>query len=469
MIVGAGIGGLAAAHELEQLARRRRRPLELVVLDAAERAGGVVGTESYQGALLERGPDSLVTHKPAGVELCRRLGLGDRLEPLPSGRAEILHRGRLVPVPAGFALLAPTRRWPLIASPLLGWRGKLRALREPAIAPAAPASDQDESVASFVRRRFGAELLERIIEPIVGAITLADVERLSLAATFPRFLALEREWGSVARGLRAAESARVRATPATPAIPAIIALGGGLGQIVTALVAALPPGALRLGARVEGLVRAGDGFALRLADGGSLAAAAVLLALPAPAAGSLLGDLDSTLAGRLQEIAYATCVTVHLGWPTEAAARPPESLGFFVPRGAGLPLVAAGFVHVKFPRRVPEDQLVARLFFGDALQPEASDRTDEEIVAAGTRALAPLLGLCEPPTWSRIVRHPRALPERAVGHLARVAQLLARSAEHPGLELAGGPLGAYGVPDSIAAAQAAAARLFDGLVSGRSG
>ncbi len=462
MIVGAGIGGLAAAHQLRLLSEQRRRPLEIVVLEAAERAGGVLGTESHEGALLERGPDTLVAHKPAGLALCRRLGLGDRLVHPPPVEAAILHGGRLLPVPAGLALLAPIRLWPLFASPLLGWRGKLRALCEPSIRPAGPPADGDESVASFVRRRFGAELLERIVEPVVGAITMADVERLSLAATFPRLLALEREQGSVTRGLRAGALARPGAVgEAKPATPSIVALSGGLGQIVAALVATLPPGSLRLGKRVEGLNRDGDGFSLSLADGESLSSRAVLVALPAHSAGPLLRDLDSTLAKRMEEISYATCVTVNLAWPERAAARPPRSLGFFVPGSAGLPLVAAAFVNVKFPPRVPAGQIVARLFFGGALRPEVADHTDAELVEVGSRALAPLLGLREPPAWSRVFRHSRAMPQRAVGHLALAARLAEMAAKHPGLELAGGPVGAYGLPDSIAAGEGAAARLLD--------
>jgi oxygen-dependent protoporphyrinogen oxidase len=428
------------------------------VLEATERAGGVVGTESCEGALLERGPDTLVTHKPAGIALCRELGLGDRLlYPAPE-RTDILLSGELLPVPAGFALLAPTRRWPILVSPLLDWRGKLSALREPSVPPAPPPEDGDESVASFVRRRFGDELLERIVEPMIGAIYLADVERLSLRATLPRFLALEREHGSVTRGLGAARADQA-------AKPAVATLSGGLGQIVDALVAGLPAGALRLDRGVSRLSRGPEGFVLELANGDSLSAAAVLLAIPAHRATPLLREFAPALAGSMSEISYASCVTVYLAWPLERIARPPRSSGFFVPRGAGLELVAASFVSVKFPERVSGGQLVARLFFGGAARPEVSGRTDDELAGIAARELAPLLGVRELPSWVRIHRHPLAMPQLAVGHLDRVSRIRAWALEHPGLELTGGPVGAYGLPDSIAAGESAAERLFSWLTS----
>jgi protoporphyrinogen/coproporphyrinogen III oxidase len=458
-VVGAGIGGLAAADRLRRLSEARGVPLAVVVLEAAPRAGGVIGTERCEGALLERGPDTLVTHKPAGIALCAQLGLADRLAGPPPGQADILRGDRLLPVPAGFALLAPTRLAPLLATPLLSWRGKLRAAAGLRAAAAPRIEGEDESVASFVRRRYGAELLERIAEPIVGAITLADVERLSLAATFPRYFARSRD-----RGDRDGRPRERRAPPGGDrTAPVVVGLAGGLGQIVAALVARLPPGALRLNTRVERLLDRADGFELRLAEGGSLAADAVLLAAPGHAASPLLRELDPALADRIGEIDYASCVTVNLAWPRRAVARAPRSHGFFVPRSAGLELVAAGFVNVKFPERAPADQIVVRAFLGGALRPGVDVRTDDEIVELSTRALRPVLGLREPPAWFRVFRHPRAMPQLAVGHLALAARLRARLAAHPGLELAGGPLGAHGLPDSIAAGESAADRLLDWL------
>ncbi len=474
VIVGAGMGGLAAAHHLSVQAAERACPVEIVVLEASSRPGGLLATDTCEGVLLERGPDTLVTHKPAGLVLCERLGLGARIVYPPAGRIDVLHRGRLVPVPPALASLAPARWRPVLSSPLLSWRGRLRALAEPLVAPRSaredpprePAEPADESVASLVRRRFGAEVYQRLVEPMLGGIYMADVEHLSATATFPRLVELERERGHLSGWWprRSGRSdARGRATPgaAKPAPPPTATLAGGLGQIAEALVARLPPGSLRLGQAVEGVGREARGFALRLADRTPLTADAVLIALPAHAAAPLLSELDPTLAQELGQISYACCATVHLAWPRRTVTRPPRSHGFFVPRTAGLPVVAASFIDVKYPERVPGDQVVARVFLGGALHPGALDRTDAELADLAASTLAPLLGLREPPSWRRVWRHPRSMPQRTVGHPARAARLAARLAAHPGLDFTGGALGAYGLPDSIATGEAAADRLLD--------
>ena len=204
-------------------------------------------------------------------------------------------------------------------------------------------------------------------------------------------------------------------------------------------------------------------FRIEMSEEPPLTADAVLIALPAPAAATLLGQLDPPLAGELGQISYASAVTVHLAWPRRAVERSPQEYGFFVPRTADSPVVAATFVSVKHPERTPEDHFVVRVYLGGALHPDAIRRPDADLVEISAGLLAPLLGLREPPLWSRVWRHPSSMPQRKVGHPALVARLRARLAEHPGLDVAGGPLGAYGLPDSIADGEAAAERLLQKL------
>lgn len=433
-VLGAGIGGLAAAHHLTLQAAERGIPLDVVVLEGADRPGGWLATERCEGSLLERGPDTLVTHKPAGLQLCERLGLGGRVLFIPAGRIDILENGQLVPLPPGFALAIGADRSP----------------GSPGSAPSE--SPADESVASFVRRRFGDELYRRFYEPVLGGLFMADTEELSLAASFPR------------RASPGSEPGR----PAGSSGPAAATLDGGLGQIVSALVARLPAGTLRLGQRVEGVIRdsrEGGGFLVRMSEGPPLAAAAVLIALPAPAAAALLAELDPPLAGDLGQISYASAVTVHFAWPGQAVERPPRDYGFFVPRTAGSPVVAATFVSVKHPERTPAGQFVVRVYLGGALHPDAIGRPDAELVDLAAGLLAPLLGVSRPPLWSRVWRHPSSMPQRKVGHPALVARLRARLGAHPGLDVAGGPLGAYGLSDSISEGEAAAERVLGTVVA----
>lgn len=423
-ILGAGIGGLAAAHHLTVLATERGSPVEVVILEASDRPGGWVATERCEGSLLERGPDTLVTHKPAGLALCKRLGLDGRLVYRPAGMIDILQDGRLVPLPPGFSLAVGADR------------------------SAGSGEPPDESVASYVRRRFGEELYRRFYEPVVGGLFMADAEELSLAASFPR-------------------RAGPGSAPGRPAAPPPAAtLDGGLGQIVSALVARLPEGSLRLGRRVREIARASRGFLIYMSEEPPLAADAVLIALPAPAAAALLAGLDPRLAGELGQISYASAVTVHLAWPRQAVDGSPQDYGFFVPRTAGSPVVAATFVSVKHPERTPADQFVVRVYLGGALHPEAIGWPDAELVEVSAGLLAPLLGLREPPLWSRVWRHPSSMPQRKVGHPALAARLRGRLAAHPGLEFAGGPLGAYGLSDSIAEGEGAAERLVSAFSSG---
>lgn len=447
-IVGAGIGGLAAAHRLTELAAERGTALELLVVEASERAGGALATERVEGALLERGPDTLVTHKPAGLALCERLGLGPLITLKPAGQIDILDRGRLLPLPAGFALLAPTRARPLLTSPLLSWAGRLRALAEPLVPRRR--EEGDESVAAFVRRRFGREVYARMAEPVVGGLFMADCERLSLAATFPRFASLEHERG---RLLGAGPTSRPGSAPQAAT------LEGGLGQIVDALLARLPVGSLRLHSPVARLARREQGFTLELGSGEAVHADAVLVALPAPAAAALVTELDAALARDLRQISYASCLTVNLAWPAHAVKHPPPCHGFFVPRSAGNAVVAASFVSTKFPERVPEGSTVVRAFLGGALAPEVIGSTEAELVELAARTLAPLLGTRESPAWHRVFREPGSMPQRTVGHPNLAARITARLDHHPGLAFAGGPTGAYGLPDSIAAGERAAERV----------
>jgi oxygen-dependent protoporphyrinogen oxidase len=420
-ILGAGIGGLAAAHHLTVRAGERGTPLDVVVLEAAGRPGGWLATERCEGALLERGPDTLVTHKPAGLRLCERLGLGGRLVFKPAGRIDILEEGRLLPLPAEFALAVGADR---------------------SAGSEAPA---DESVASYVRRRFGDELYRRFYEPVMGGLFMADTEELSLAASFPRRAGPGNE-------------------PGRPSGPATATLDGGLGQIVSTLVARLPEGSLRLGQRVQGIARDGQGFLIEMSDGPPLAAGAALIALPASATAPLVSALAPELAGDLGQISYASAVTIHLAWRHQAVEQPPQLHGFFVPRTEGSPVVAASFVSVKYPERVPADQTVVRVFLGGALHPDVIDRPDADLVEVSARLLTPLLGLQEPPVWSLVWRHPSSMPQRKVGHPALVARLRARLEAHPGLGFTGGPLGAYGLSDSIAEGEAAAERLLGKIV-----
>lgn len=446
-IVGGGISGLAAALELADAPR----PLRFVVLEASHRPGGQIETETLHECLLEAGPDTLLAAKPHGVKLCERLGLGGELQPFAAPRVplEILHRGRLTPLPEGFALMTPTRWAPVLRSPLFSISGIARMLAERFVPPRG-GDGEDESLTSFVTRRFGRELHERIVEPIVAGLLIADADRLSVRAALPRFLEMERAHGSVSRAV-----ARQAAPLGQGAY-----LRGGMRRLVDALVERLGADRVETQAHVDSVSRsASGGVRLRLQDGRELLANTVILACPAHAAARLVASLAPGLGRELERLRYAPCVTVNLIYPTAALDRVPRSAGFFVPRAERSTLLACSFVTTKFDGRAPPDRVVLRAFLGGAARPpEVIQGDDAELVERAHAALAPAVGIRAAPSASRVHRYPNAMPQFDVGHLDWVARTRAAAATVEGLCLAGGSLGMVGIPDCIASGVDAAQR-----------
>ena len=459
VVIGGGVTGLAAAHRLVELGR------PVLLLEASDRLGGQVRTERRDGLVLEAGADTLVAAKPAAVQLCARLGIASELEDLAArhGGTEILWNGRLHRVPEGFMMMAPTRWAPVLRSPLFSWRGKLRMALEPLVKPR-PEGAGDESLASFVTRRLGREALDRAAEPIVASIFTADADRLSLGATMPRFLDLERRHGSLRRGLAAMLGNHA---PSTARPGAFVALSGGMSRLVEGIAARLPEGSVRTGARVAVIEREQGRFAVRLGSGETIAAGAVLLACPAFDAARLTRSMDRPLADRLDELPYASCATVSLVFPRRAVGAPLSSFGFFVPRVLGLPILACSFVSEKFPGRAPADAVVLRAFLGGATRPEILDLSDPQIEAEAAAFLSRLLRIEGAPLAAYTHRFPRAMPQYEVGAPAWLSDVAARVAAIPGLALAGSAAGAMGIPDAIRSGEEAALRLTS--VPGASG
>ena len=463
VVVGGGIAGLAAAHRLAELARAEGRALDLVLLEAADRLGGTIRTERVDGFLLEAGADSFISEKPWALALAERIGLGARLQRTDDHfrRTYVVRGGRLRPLPEGFLLLAPTRAWPVLASGVFSWRGKLR-LGLDLILPRRPAAG-DESLGSFVRRRLGREALERVAQPLVGGIYTADPDRLSLAATMPRFLALEREHRSLILGLRRT----ARGGEATGASGArwslFVTLAGGMAELVAALAARLPTGAVRLSTPVAAVAPAPDGWRVDLRDGPPLHADGVVLAGPAPAMGVLVSGADRPLAALLGGIAYASSATVALAFPRAAIRHPLDGFGFVVPRAEGRAILACTFSSVKYPGRAPAGFALLRVFVGGAMQAGLLARGDRALLQLAHEDVASLLGITGDPVLSRVWQHPGTMPQYDVGHLERVEAIESRLETLPGLALAGGAYRGVGIADCVHSGEAAAERLNSSL------
>jgi oxygen-dependent protoporphyrinogen oxidase len=466
-VVGGGISGLAAAYHLQRLSRDLAARVEVRLFESARRLGGQIRTERADGALFEGGPESLLAQKAAGIELCRHLGLDDELQHVGGGGAtmQLVSRGRLVHLPEGFLMLAPTRVQPFLRSSLLTWPGKVRMLSEVLLPPKRD-DDDDESLRAFVTRRFGHEAFEKIAEPIIAGLFTADADTLSMRMTMPRFLQLEQRHGSVIRGLvgmRRKRKGSNRALAGTFVSPR-----DGMERLVDRLASELPRDRLMTGVGIESLQRdPGSGsWLVRPAAGPVYRADAVVLALPAFAGARLVEALDDRLAGLLGRLDYASCATVNLVYRRSDLAGSLESYGFFVPRSEGLPILACNFVSAKFSGRVDRDKILLRAFLGGALRPDALDRDDAELITEAHEALAGLLPLAGKPLVARVHRAPRAMPQFRVGHQRTVESIESRLNRHPGLFLCGSATGAFGIPDCAGSGERAARKIVE-FVAGR--
>jgi oxygen-dependent protoporphyrinogen oxidase len=451
VIVGGGIAGLATAYELD------RRGVGFRLIEQSDRPGGLILSERVGEFLIDAGPDALLVQKPAAIALCRELGLGDRLFPtLPPRTAYILRDGTLHPLPEGSVLGIPRDVRALATTRLFTVGGKARMAAEIFLPSRANAAG-DESIASFIGRRFGAEIVTYLAEPLLAGIHAGDVDRLSMRALFPRFLEAERRHGSVLRAFR-----QVRQPPSKNGV--FVSLPDGLGELVSALVRVLPAGALTFGSRVVA-VHPGPPYTVETETGDAVRARAVIVTTPAFVAAELLRVLDPELARQAAAIPYASSTTVSFAWPRAAIANPLAGSGFVVPRVDGTTIMAGSWVSSKWPHRAPDGFVQMRAFIGGARDPAAMERSDADLVETARRELSALLGIHGDPIFARLYRWIRANAQHEVGHLDRIAAIEVRLAEWPGLFLTGSGFRGVGVPDCVADGRATAGATADHLAS----
>lgn len=443
IIVGGGIAGLAAAWEILQ---RGGRP---VVLERDARAGGVIRTEMVDGFVIDAGPDALLLHKPAAVNLCREIGLGDRLLPTLTPRTAFVLRGRrLVALPEGSMLGIPTSVKPFITTRLFSWPAKLRMGMELFIPP--HRDDRDESIGSFMRRRFGEEAVAYLAEPLLAGIHAGDVNKLSMRSAFPRLIEAEKARGSVLRGLSSMP-------PAASPQGAFLSLPGGMEELVRALIVRFPADTIRYGAAATGIAGRGP-YVVTLQSGESIEARSVVVATPAWAAAAILAGVDPELSRLAAEVRYVSSATIAIGLHREQVGHPLQGSGFVVPRVERHVLMAGSWVSSKWPHRAPAGAVLLRGFVGGATDEGVLQRSDEEIVDAVFSEFTTLLNISGRPLLTRVYRWTRANPQHEVGHLDRIAAIEARLAALSGLYLTGSGFRGTGLPDCIADGRAMGAK-----------
>lgn len=468
VVVGGGISGLTAAHRLVERGRETRAAVDVLLLEADARLGGIIHTHPRDGFLLEGGPDSFISEKPAAVELAKRIALTDRLIETNSDhrRSFVVRRKRLHSVPEGFQLIAPSRFWPFVQSDIFSWRGKARIGLDLLLPTRAGANGRDdESLASFVRRRLGREALERMAQPMVGGIYTADPEQLSLRATMPRFLEQEQEHGSIIRALRSGGRKQQHAERGTSGArySLFLSFNDGMQILTDRLAQLLPPRTVRLHTKVESLRfnYQTKQWSVEIDDGKQIDADAVCLALPAYVAAKLLRGVDAPLAADLDAIPYASTATINLAYKRRDIPHPLDGFGFVVPFIERLATLACTFSSVKFPGRAPEGYALLRAFVGGWLQPEMFALDEDQMVEAVRRDLRTLLGVEGPPLFVHVEKWARSMPQYHLGHLERIERIRARLRVLPSLHLAGNAYAGTGLPDCIRSGETAADQMLD--------
>jgi len=449
-VIGAGVTGLAAAYSLErQGSLPGGVPVETTLIEAGTTLGGKVQTDHVAGLHIERGPDALFLRSAYALDLLRNLGLEDQIVRANQEhrQAAILRQGRLYPLPAGMESGVPRRVWPLLRSGILSPRGKLRAGME-VLLPARESAG-DEAIDTFVRRRFGAEVADRVAAPLLGGIYSGDTRQLSLRATLPHLSAWEREHRSL---LLASWLGRLPVTAGgSGGASPFVTLRGGLSLLPSALAAQLKRTETRIGTRVQTVARApgwGAGYFVRLSDGSELRVDRVIVTVPAFAAAHILSELSSDLAAQLSAIHYTSVIVVALAFEQGSVTLPPGS-GFVVAPGESSALSACSWSSHKWPHTAPAGHALVRAHLHPDEGSGLLDQTDAALVALVRAELGTHVGLRTAPAIARVYRWPRGLAAYTLGHRERLTAIENGLAAYPGLALAGAGYRGAGIPECL--------------------
>ncbi|MGD1077938.1 MAG: protoporphyrinogen oxidase [Candidatus Sulfotelmatobacter sp.] len=452
-ILGGGISGLAAAFALEEQ-RRSGADLDYVLYEGSARLGGVLRTEHIDGCLVEAGPDSFITEKPWATDLCRALGLGDQLigSNDAARKTYILTNGRLVVMPDGLMFMVPTKILPTGLSPLFSWKTKLRMTQELFHPPRAV--DHDESVADFVERHYGSEMVDRLADPLLSGVYGGEAASLSVRAVLPRFAEMERTHGSLGRAMLAARK-KMSSGRRKPAPPLFTSLRNGMQHLAETVVSRLTMASLLTNTPVQAIQREAERWVVS-AGLQSDHFDRVIVSLPAPAAAQVLRIASPELSAELAAIQYSSSITVGLGYDRDVRQSLPPGFGFLVPRSEGKRLLAATFVHNKFPHRAPEDRALLRCFLAGVNAENVWLLADDQIVGIVRNELQQILGLRAEPLFACVYKWKSAMSQYGVGHLDRLDRIERLRQQLPGLALAGNAYRGIGVPDCIRSGRDAA-------------
>lgn len=455
-IVGGGISGLATCYYLNELTKHTEQEIHLTLIESGDSLGGKIVTDYDNGMTIEGGPDSFFTQKPWALELCADLGLTESLvaaNPDTKG-TYVLNGEKMSKLPPGTETGTPSKLMPLMHSDLLSITGKLRTLMDLVI----PRRKEiiDESVGSFITRRFGRQFLEKIAEPLFAGIFAGDVDQLSAQAILPSLKDLELAKGSLILGILRAKK-NIQRTPRTKASnlssPTFVTLKGGLAQLVGEMVSRLDHSSVMLKTRVTALSEPSQQheglLEIMFERGKKMQADIVVLATPAYVTAELIKQFEEEAASILETIPYVSTATVSLAFNKNELDAKIEGHGFLVPRKEGELVTGCTWESSKWPGHAPSDVVLARCYVGWAGHEEFVQYEDNVLVSKVQDFLLRAVGISARPFFTRVYRWKAALPQYTVGHVERIAMLEQAMSKHKGLYITGAAYHGVGLPDCI--------------------
>jgi len=461
VVIGGGISGLSSAYRLVELSLRNSISLEIIVLEKSGKLGGVISSKLINNFIIEEGPDSFNTKNKSAIDLCYRIGMkSDIIHTNDEARQIfVIYHDKLVPIPEGF-FLAPTRLMPFLNSPLFSFQGKLRILMD--IVIPRRNSQEDESVASFFKRRLGNEAFELVAQPLFSGIYSSDPNMLSMQATMPHFIIMEQEHRSIIRAMRGnlISNAMNNKNSKSP-YNSFVSFKGGMQDLINTLASYLPKKSIQLNKVVQNITITNDGWRIVTKNNDIIDANGVIVATPSIQAATLVRGFDPLLADYLSEINYTSSVIINLVYKREDISHPLNGSGFVVPISEDLPILACTFSSVKFPGRTPPEMILLRCYMGGAINPEIYEKDESWLIDSAHNSICGVLGIKSKPIFKMISRNPQSMPQYMVGHLDHISQIYYMIRKYPGLQLAGNAYEGVGIPDCINSGEKAAEKLFE--------
>ncbi|WP_430787775.1 protoporphyrinogen oxidase [Virgibacillus flavescens] len=458
VIVGGGITGLSAAYYLQKEIREQNLPYQVKLVEASDRLGGIIRTEKKDGFTIERGPDSFLSRKTPAVKLAAEVGLDDQLVRNSTGQAYILVKNKLHKIPRGFHMGIPRTKRPLLFSPLFSIKGKMRTGLDYVLPKSK--KKEDQSLGGFFRHRFGNELVDNLIDPLLSGIYSGDIDDMSLMATFPNFYQLEQKHGSLIKGL---DKTLPKTTGSKKQNPGMFySFKGGFESLVNGIEQRLEDNTVTLNTAVDHIEKKEHGYHLLLSNGEVFKADAVVMATQHLTLPKIFSQYD--FFHEFDSVPATSVANVAMAFDQSAIKKDIDGTGFLVAKNSDFRITACTWTHKKWPETTPAGNVLLRCYLGRPTDQDVVDLSDEEIKAIVLKDLSKIMKIDQEPKFSVITRWKNARPQYTVGHTERLANVRdAMDEALPGVYLAGSSYEGVGVPDCIDQGEKAVANVLEFL------